>query len=71
MKTNCNYDKVKLLHEVSHLIWRIRKYYVKDAKKAKHPLCRKMYEEMANDLEKYKTKLAAAVGGLAKEDKLE
>jgi len=70
MKSNCNYDKIKLLHEVSHIIWRIRKHYIKDAKKEGHPLCREMYEEMAADLEKHREKLAAAVGGLAQEGKL-
>lgn len=70
MKSNCNYDKVKLLHEVSHMIWRIRRHYIKDAEKSKHPLCKKMYKEIADELEKHKEKLAAAVGGLAKEGKL-
>jgi hypothetical protein len=70
MKSNCNYDKLKLLHEVSHMIWRIRKHYIRDAKKENHPLCAKMYKEIADGLEEYKEKLAAAVGGLAKEGKL-
>ena len=70
MKSNCNYDKIKLLQEVSHMIWRIRKTYMKDAEKSKHPLCKKMYKELADDLEKHKEKLGAAVTGLAKEGKL-
>ena len=70
MKSNCNYDKVKLLHEVSHMIWRIRRHCIKDAEKSRHPLCRKMYHELAADLEKHKKKLADAVSGLAVEGKL-
>lgn len=69
MKSDCNYDKVKLLHEVSRMIWRIRKHYMKDAEKEGHPLCKKMYEEMAKDLESHREKLAEAVSGLAKEGK--
>lgn len=70
MKSNCNYDKVKLLQQVSHMIWRIEKHYARDAKKDKHPLCKKMYEELAEDLKKHRKKLEDAVGGLAKEGKL-
>lgn len=69
MKSNCNYDKLKLLREISHMIWMIKKHYIKDAKKENHPLCAKMYGELAADLEGYREKLVAAVGGLAKEDK--
>lgn len=70
MKSNCNYNKIKLLHEVSHMIWSIRKNYIKDADKSKHPLCKKMYKELASDLEKHKKKLEDAIAGLANEGKL-
>ena len=70
MKSNCNYDKLKLLHEVSHMIWRIEKHYIRDAKRDKHPLCAAMYKELADELKKHRQKLADAVGGLAQEGKL-
>jgi len=70
MKSNCNYDKVKLLQEVSNMIWRLEKHYIKDAKRDHHPLCKAMFQEMADDLKKYKQKLVDAVGGLAQEGKL-
>ena len=70
MEHDCNYDKIKLLHEVSHMIWMIGKHYVPDAEKSKHPLCAEMYKEIARDLKKHRDKLTEAVSGLAKENKL-
>ena len=69
MKEDCNYDKTKLIHELSALRHFIRKHAIGDAKKANHPLCAKMYEEVAADIEKGIEKLKAAVSGLAKEGK--
>ena len=69
MEHNCNYDKIKLLQEVSHMVWMIGEHYVPDAEKAKHPLCAEMYKELARDLKKHHDKLKDAVEGLAKEGK--
>jgi len=69
MKEDCNYDKTKLIHELSALKHFIRKHAIGDAKKANHPLCAKMYEVVAADIEKALEKLKSAVSGLAKEGK--
>jgi hypothetical protein len=65
---DCNYNKIALLHELRRLLWRIPQYK-KDSKSAGHPLCEKMYDELAKDLQKYSKKLEDAVVGLAKEGK--
>jgi len=71
MKENCNYDKTKLMHEISSLKHFINKHAIEDAKKANHPLCAEMYREVAADLDKALHKLKSAVVGLAKEGKFE
>ena len=69
MKEDCNYDKTKLIHELSALKHFIKKHAIEDAKKANHPLCAKMYDEVAVEIEKSIEKLKAAVSGLAREGK--
>jgi len=69
MKGDCNYDKTKLLHELSRVKHFARKHAIEDAKKEGHPLCAKMYEEIAADAEKQIDKLKAAIAGLAREGK--
>ncbi len=69
MKEDCNYDKTKLIHELSSLKHFINMHAIKDAQKANHPLCAKMYREVADDIEKSLHKLKSAVTGLAKEGK--
>ncbi|MEM4282496.1 MAG: hypothetical protein QXU88_02590 [Candidatus Woesearchaeota archaeon] len=67
---NCNYNKTRLLAEILSTLWRLeRGVYAEDAKKAGHPLCGKLYEDLAKDLRKYKEKLIAAIEGLSKEGK--
>ena len=69
MQENCNYNKSRLLADVSSLVWRIEKNYLQDAKKANHPLCAATCQELATDLKKHREKLRAAIEGLSKEDK--
>lgn len=69
MEIDCNYNKTKLIHQVSSMRHFLRKHAVDDAKKAGHPLCAKMYEELAEDLTKHLHNLKSAVAGLAKEGK--
>ena len=69
MEVDCNYNKTKLIHQLSSIRHFIKKHAVEDAKKANHPLCAKMYEEIAADLSKNLDKLKSAVSGLAKEGK--
>ncbi len=69
MLADCNYDKTKLLTEMSKLAHFLKNQAIKDAKKEGHLLCEKMYEEIYNSLENEMAKLKKAVAGLAKEDK--
>ena len=70
MPHNCNFDKTNLLVQIKSIMWRLDQYK-KDAKKAGHTECEKLYEELHEDLHKYAKKLEAAIVGLAKEGKYE
>ncbi len=69
MLNNCNYNKVRLLHDLSRITWYLDKHAKADAKKEGHELCHVMCEEMKHDLEKHMEKLRMAVEGLSKEGK--
>ncbi len=69
MLSDCNYDKVKLIHHLSKIVGFIDRHAVGDAERGGHPLCAEEYKELREDLEKHIGKLSAAVKGLSKEDK--
>lgn len=69
MLEDCNYSKVRLLHDLSRLSWYVEKHAKENAGSAGHVLCGKLYEEMHDDLEKYMEKLRLAVEGLSREGK--
>jgi len=69
MLDNCNYTKVKLLHDLSRITWYLKRHAKEDAKKSGHVLCHTMCEEMEKDLEKHMEKLRQAIEGLSKEGK--
>lgn len=69
MLNDCNYNKVRLLHDLSRIVWYLKKHAKEDAKKHEHPLCHAMCEEIEQDLEKHIDKLRAAIIGLSKEGK--
>jgi len=69
MEVDCNYNKTKLIHQIAAIRHFLKKHAVEDAKKANHPLCARMYEELSEDLGKHLQKLKAAVAGLAREGK--
>ncbi|MBM3200382.1 hypothetical protein FJZ53_05570 [Candidatus Woesearchaeota archaeon] len=69
MLRDCNYNKVKLLHDLSKITSYIRRHAKKDAEQEGHVLCTSMYEELEADLEKHIEKLRLAVEGLSKESK--
>ena len=69
MLNDCNYNKVRLLHDLSRINWYLKKHAKEDAKKHGHPLCLAMCEEMEKDMEKHIDKLRAAIIGLSKEGK--
>lgn len=66
---SCNYDKTKLIHELSELIRFIDLHAVKDSDESGHPLCGVVYQEMRDDLQKHLQKLSLAVQGLSNEGK--
>lgn len=71
MLKDCNYNKVRLLHDLSRIVWYLKKHAKEDAKKLGHESCHKMCEELEADLEKHIDKLRAAIEGLSKEGKFE
>lgn len=67
MLDNCNYNKVRLLHDLSRIAQFLKKHAKKDAKKSrKHGSCHKLYGELEKDLDKHIGKLNKAIGTLAK-----
>ena len=69
MLSHCNYNKVRLLHDLSRMIWYLEKHAKEDAKSSGHELCHAMCEEPQKDLEKHLDKVRQAVEGLSKEGK--
>jgi len=67
MKIDCNYDKIRIMHDLLRLKWFINKHAIEDAKKAGHEECEAFYQELANDLDRKITKLK----DLIKKDSLE
>lgn len=57
MLDHCTYDKVKLLNEISSIVWFIEQHGKKDAKNAGDMVCHDLFEKLAQDLEKYVVKL--------------
>ncbi len=53
MLEDCDYDKTKIVHELSSVSWFLKKHAIKDAKKQKHALCAKEYEALQKDLDKH------------------
>ena len=49
---NFNYNLVKMLHAKLDDLWRIEKFYLKDAMKSKSKSCEKLFKEMQKDLKK-------------------
>ncbi|MBN1325409.1 hypothetical protein JW977_00295 [Candidatus Falkowbacteria bacterium] len=50
---NINYNLIKMLHTKLDDLWRIEKYYLRDAQKAKSKSCVKMFKVMQGDLKKH------------------
>ena len=69
MLNDCNYNKVRLLHDLSRIVWYLEKHAKQDAQEEGHELCHAMCAEIQADLEKHIEKLKQAVTGLSKEDK--
>ena len=53
MLSNCDYNKVKLLHELSSICGFLKKHAKRDAKSAKHKGCAKFCAALEKDLERH------------------
>ncbi len=53
MLKHCTYDKIKLLNEMSSIVWFIEKHAKEDAKNANDTQCHELLEKLAQDLEEY------------------
>jgi len=53
MLSNCDYDKIKLLHELSSILWFIDKHCHEDARAAGDTECKAFLEHLENDLLKH------------------
>tara|TARA_Y100000310_G_C20530626_1_gene738247 strand:+ start:122 stop:334 length:213 start_codon:yes stop_codon:yes gene_type:complete len=68
MLNNCNYNKVRILHDLSRISNFVKKHAKKDAKGV-HKGCQKVYSNLHKDLEKHLEVLTTGVSGLAKKGK--
>ena len=57
MLDHCTYDRVKLLHELSSMVWFIEKHGKQDAKTMGELTYHDLLEQLAQDLEKHIQKL--------------
>lgn len=53
MLSNCRYNKVKVLHDMSKLLWFIEKHGLDNANKEQDASCVVLFEKLKKDLEKY------------------
>jgi hypothetical protein len=52
MLDNCTYNKIKLMHEVSSMLWFIQRHGYHDAKAAGDMSCLEVLQELEEDLQK-------------------
>lgn len=71
MLNDCNYNKVRLLRDLSRIVWYLQKHAKEDAKKAGHETCHAMCEELEKDLEEHIGKITQTIIDLSKEGKFE
>jgi len=62
MFSDCTYDKIKLLHEMSSLVWFIEKHALPDAQKVNDEECITILTSLSEDLKKHLGKLKTHVG---------
>ena len=53
MLDNCHYDKIKLTHELSCILWFIEKHAKAEAQKAGDAQCSTLLNSLSADLQKY------------------
>lgn len=62
MLSNCKYNKIKLLHELSTMLWFLEKCGIQDAKDAGDTECIKAFNELKESLTKHIDNLDASIG---------
>lgn len=70
MLDDCNYNKLRLVHDLSRIIWYLDKHAIDDAEKAGHLECLTLYKNLHKDLELHMQKLIKGIEALAKVGKL-
>lgn len=58
---NCSYNKVKMMHELSSLLWFIQKHAKLDAQAAGDIDCIQMLEELERDVQKHLERLSKSL----------
>lgn len=53
MLDNCSYNTIKLLHQLSGVLWFIKKHGIEDAAKAGDTECLVMFEQLEKDLQEH------------------
>lgn len=67
MLHDCNYNKIRLLHDLSRIAHFVKNHAKGDSKKgAQHTSCHQVYVELEKDLEKHIKKLGGVVAELSK-----
>jgi hypothetical protein len=62
MLDNCTYDKIKLLHEISSIIWFIEKHALNDAKVSGDASFMQLLQDVDEDLQRHLERLRQTVG---------
>jgi hypothetical protein len=62
MLDNCSYNNVKLLHDLSRLLWFLKKHAIQDALRANDTDSMLMYEKLEKDLQEYIERLEELIG---------
>ena len=65
MLSNCNYNKIRLLHDLSRIDWYLKKHAKRDAKREGHKQCHDMCVKLEKDLEKHIDTIKKTIAGLS------
>ncbi len=70
MLNDCNYTKIRLLHDLSRIVWYLKKHAKKDAQKHRHDKCKKIYSRLEKDLNGYVEELKGQMIDVVKTGKM-
>jgi len=71
MLNNCNYNKVRLLYDLSRIEGYLKRHAKADAKRHGHVKCHKLCVDMEKDVEKHIKGIRMAIIELAKKGKFD